>query len=167
LGCGTGIDSRYLTTNGFQVIAVDHSGEALKITGATAPLAHLGQVDIIGGLPFSRESFQVIIANLSLHYFQWSQTQNIVKDVFRCLRPGGVLLARFNSKKDVNYGATGGEEIEPGYFFVNGILKRFFDQESLMQLFQTGWKIHRLEEMEVNRYRSLKVAWEVIVEKTG
>jgi hypothetical protein len=107
----------------------------------------------------------LIIANLSLHYFRWAQTQTIVKDVYRCLRPGGVLLARFNSKKDVNYGATGGEEIELGCFFVNGALKRFFDQESLTQLFQPGWKLHSIKEMEVNRYRRVKVAWEVIVEK--
>lgn len=43
----------------------------------------------------------------------------------------GILLVQLNSTKDVNHGAVGHEEIEPGFYLVNGERKRFFDQDSI------------------------------------
>ena len=72
---------------------------------------------------------------------------------------------KLNSTKDVNHGAVGHEEIKPGFYLVNGERKRFFDQDSMDVLFETGWEIQRIQELTEGRFRETKVLWEVILEK--
>ncbi len=164
IGCGRGLDARYLTDMGCRVIAADYSGDALRIARQTAPAATMLQLDLRGGVPFRPATFQIIIASLCLHYFSWRQTQTIVAQLHTCLSNGDFLLARVNSTGDVNYGAMGHEAVEPNYFLVNGELKRFFDQASLERLFQTGWKILVMEEMKI-MHRQTKMIWELVLEK--
>lgn len=97
LDCGGGHDARFLAELGFAVIATEFSEEALELTRLRAPEARLEDVDLTRGLPFPDE---VILASLSLHYFPWHKTLQIVGDIRRCLKPGGHLLARFNSTRD-------------------------------------------------------------------
>jgi SAM-dependent methyltransferase len=165
LGCGSGHDSLYLTDQGFQVIAADFSCGALRTTCQTAAHAKVVQLDLGQGLPFPSGTSRTIVANLSLHYFSQTQTQRIVTDVRRCLRMRGILFARLNSTRDHNYRAAGHVEIEPGYFMVNGVPKRFFNQHSVQTLFRTGWRAHSVKEHVVHCYSKPKVVWEVVVEK--
>ena len=165
IGCGAGRDSRYLTDLEYEVVSIDLSGEALLVCRQVAPLATRFQVDVGHGLPFDECSFGFIVANLSLHYFDWPTTEQIFQDVRRCLTPGGLLLVRLNSTKDVNHGAVGHEEIEPKLFLVNGERKRFFDQDSIDTLFKTGWETRGIREIADGRFRETKVLWEVVVEK--
>ena len=81
LGCGTGRDSRYMAGVGYDVVSLDLSREALGICRQVAPQAAHFQVDIEHGLPFRDGSFKFILANLSLHYFDWPVTEGIVLDV--------------------------------------------------------------------------------------
>ncbi len=165
LGCGSGFDSRYLTEEGFRVISADSCTSALICTGEVATRARRVQMDLRGGLPFPNEAFQVIVANLCLHYFSWAQTHAIIEKVRRRLRVGGLLMARFNAKKDVHHGAVGHEEVEPGCYIVGGMLKHFFDDEDLKRLFDETWTIHGLEEMTIHCYSKPKVVWELVAEK--
>ncbi len=175
LGCGSGFDSRYLTGEGaetnhaFDVISADYCRSALVCTGEVAPRAKRVQMDLRGDLPFPHEMFQVIVANLCLHYFSWTQTRAIIEKVRRRLKGGGFLMARFNSKKDVHHGALGGpqghEEVEPGCYIVGGMLKHFFNDEDLRRLFAKPWIIHGLEETTIHCYSKPKVVWEIVVEK--
>jgi SAM-dependent methyltransferase len=171
LGCGSGFDSRYLAGEGvdtnhpFDVISADYCRSALACTGEVAPRAQRVQMDLRGDLPFPHEAFQVIIANLCLHYFSWAQTRAIIEKVRHRLKVSGFLIARFNSKKDVHHGALGHEEIEPGCYIVGGMLKHFFDGEDLKQLFAEDWTIHGLEEMTIHCYSKPKVVWELVAEK--
>jgi hypothetical protein len=50
---------------------------------------------------------------------------------------------------------------------VDGELKRFFDRKAVERLVGSGWAVHGLEEMTVDRYASPKVLWEVVLEKRG
>ena len=73
------------------------------------------------------------------------------------------MLCRLNSTADVHHGATGHEEIEPGYYRVNARYaecKRFFDQASVEALFARGWEVLNLQELTNHRYEQPKVAWE-------
>lgn len=164
LGCGVGLDARYLIERGYRVIATDYSHEALTIARQKVPEAITAQLDLRDGLSFPDDTFQLIIASLSLHYFSWAQTQAIVQSIHNCLRPGGFLLARVNSTRDVNHGAIGYPAVEPNYRLVRRVLKRFFDQESLDRVFQSGWKIHYQEEKVIMRYQA-KVIWEMALER--
>lgn len=64
------------------------------------------------GLPFEDNLTDIIISDLSLHYFTEEKTLEILKEIKRVLKPNGLLIFRVNSVKDVNHGAGQGIEIE-------------------------------------------------------
>jgi ubiquinone/menaquinone biosynthesis C-methylase UbiE len=165
LGCGDGHDARFLTDRGFPVIATDFSEKALEITRRTAPAAKTQNVDLTRGLPFPDASFGVIVASLSLHYFPWQQTTEILAEVRRCLQPGGRLLARFNSTRDSRYRAAEKQHIENNFYLVKGMPKRLFDKQDLDALFKENWKILSAEERTTYRYGGQKLAWEIAATK--
>lgn len=110
LGCGTGNDSLYLTSHNKKVIACDYSSVALEDVKKFIPNASTLQIDFAKGLPFNDNSFDIIVADLSLHYFDSNTTIKIMKEVKRVLTAHGILLARVNSINDINYGAGLGEK---------------------------------------------------------
>ena len=170
LGCGTGRDSRYMACMGYDVVLLDISRNALRISRQVAPQASHFQVDIQHGLPFRDGSFKFILANLSLHYFDWPVTESIVEEVKRCLNREGMLLVRLNSTEDVNHGAVGYPELAPNLFLVDGEQKRFFDRDSIRRLFTTSWRVHSLKKKNIDVdtddiNTESKVVWEVILGK--
>jgi len=165
LGCGSGQDAAWLLDAGFRVISGDYCQAALKTAAQAASEATFLQMDLRDGLPFPQEIFNIIVAGLCLHYFTWEKTQRILAEVFARLRPGGYLLARVNSIRDVHHGAVGHEEIEPGCYRVDGELKHFFDGDNLQQLFAGDWILRHLEETTIHRYRHPKIVWEIVAEK--
>ena len=161
LGCGVGLDARYLSRRGLAVVGVDFSPEALRAARRAAPAADFRLADLRDPLPFADGRFGAIVANLSLHYLRRAATERIVGEVRRCLRAGGHLLARVNSTGDVNYGAVGHPQVEPGCFVVDGVQKRFFDRADLERLFARGWDVRGLAERTVHCYGEAKVLWEL------
>jgi SAM-dependent methyltransferase len=166
LGCGGGRDTRFLTALGFDVTAVDNSPNALELCSNTAPLARVRLLDISEPLPFSDQAFTAVVASLCLHFFPWSITLKIMEEIRRCLAPGGILLLRVNSIRDFHHDAAGAEEVEPNFFVLKGMLKRFFDRDTMELLIATGWKLRSLEELQVDRYGSAKFLWEAVLEKS-
>lgn len=166
LWCGVGHDSRFLAERGLPVVAADFSEEALRLTSHAAPEAETKRLDMTFGLPFSDESFRAVAASLCLHYFPWDETVGIADEIHRCLRPGGHLLARFNSTNDEFHRDAEKEEIEAGFYLVKGTPKRLFDRESIEALFAEGWKVVGAEERTTSRFRGSKTLWEGAVKKT-
>ena len=101
-------------------------------------------------------------------YNIWNKTDtqwlNRIRDV---LAPGGLFIARFNSVRDVNFGATGHPEIEPRYHLVDGQPKRFFDRADVRGMLGHGWRIHALRHRYTYRYTTRKALWEVVCSKDG
>ena len=165
LGCDTGGDTAWLCEQGFDVVAGDIALTALRRCASAAPGARLLQFDLRSPLPFADDAFSAVVASLCLHYFDWSTTGRAVAEVRRCLKPGGLLLFRANSVRDVNHGANEGVEIEPGLRRVHGTYseeKRFFDQPDLERLFARGsWTWLSCRETTIARYAAPKVAWEL------
>jgi SAM-dependent methyltransferase len=166
LGCGEGRTCQYLAENGFRhLTALDLSDEALRICQRHVPRVTPLQHDIRTPLPFPDGYFHLVIASLSLHYYPWSITLAIVREIARCVPMGGMLFARLNSLHDLNFGAVGHPEIEPHLLLVNGELKRFFDQASIEELFADGWTVQALEEMTITTRTAPKVLWEVVLQR--
>jgi SAM-dependent methyltransferase len=164
LGCGAGEDARFLSRRGFAVVAADFSDRALEITGRRAPGVETRRVDLAEGLPSPDAHFGVVIASLSLHYFPWPKTVEILEDVRRCLVPGGHLLARLNSTNDPRYAAARKQEIGPHFYLVDGSPKRLFDRDDIVRL-SSDWKIEGAEERTTSRYGYGKVLWEIVARK--
>lgn len=165
LGCGSGNDTKYLLDRGHSVIACDYSEEAIANIKAKMPKAEASVFDMRDGMPYRDAEFQVIVSDLSIHYFTWAITVEIVKEMHRILGEGGFLLLRVNSTKDLNYGAGKGALIEDNYYCDGGIYKRFFDAGQLDDLFRDGWEIRRKREMTLHRYELAKQLWELLVRK--
>ncbi|HYH05311.1 MAG TPA: class I SAM-dependent methyltransferase, partial [Bacillota bacterium] len=75
LGCGFGNDTLYLTERGYRVISCDYSVEALQRLKYFIANPETRHFDMTEGLPFDEGSSNVVIADLSLHYFAWHDTQ--------------------------------------------------------------------------------------------
>ena len=164
VGCGAGHNTKLLVEHGFEVTAIDFSERALDLCRREAPGARVEWVDLRNGLPFASESFELTVADLSLHYFEWDLTAAMVHDIASRLVPEGVFAARFNSTNDTNYGAGAGTPVEgdPNLLRVGGIEKRFFTRACLRTLFGPPWAIVAFEEKATTRFGSPKVLWELV-----
>lgn len=159
LGCGSGIDTKILLKNGFSVCSADFSEEALHVMKQLVPQASPLKMDMTEKFPFQDDTFDVVVADLSLHYFEWALTRQIVGEIERVLKKYGLILARFNSDKDYGYGNDNGKTIESGLRLVDGRIKRFFSEKNLDDLFKT-WEVFYKQENITERYSRPKVYWE-------
>lgn len=166
LGCGAGHETQALTRWGYRVVAADFSKGALELTRRRAPRAETRNLDLTRRLPFPDAHFGVVVASLSLHYFPWRRTEQILEEIRRCLLPGGHLLARLNSTRDAQYATADKEEIGPHFYLVRGHPKRLFDRDDVDALFSPGWRLEHADEQTTNRYGNDKTLWEVVAKTT-
>jgi len=158
LGSGSGNNVFHFLKKGKMVIACDQSEVAIDLIKKNFPDVMGAECfNMLDGLPFEDNSFEIVCADLCLHYFTEADTLAILKEIKRVMTPGGYLFARVNSVKDVNHGAGKGFEIEPGlYKTVDGTYKRFFDYTAVKKFF-ADYKLVRCEEAKMLRYVQEKI----------
>lgn len=165
LGCGRAYCSNYLFNNGFRnIVACDFSEEVLKIVNKENLFLKTLLFDMGNGLPFENDSIDVIIADLSLHYFDLSTTTFVFDEIYRVLKDDGYLIARVNATNDKLHIPDNAEEIEKNFFYDGNIYKRFFDKQDFETLLK-NFEIHNLEQKNMNRYEKPKILWEFCVKK--
>lgn len=162
IGCGLGNDTLYLLNRGFNVISCDFSEKALNKLMSLNSNVKTKCFNIKDGLPFEDKSVNIIISDLSLHYFPWVETEYILTEFYRVLDNNGKIFCRVNSTKDINYGAGIGLEIEENFYINNGNSKRFFDKNQIYQLFK-NWTIKNIVETSISRYGSDKIIWDLAI----
>ena len=135
LGCGIGADTLYLLEKGYKVLSTDFSNEALQSIKNNIPNSKTMYLDMRDNFPFEENSYSIIVADLSLHYFDNETTIHIMNEIKRILSNNGILLARVASVNDFNFGAGEGEELEKNYYFEGAYTKRFFDLEDVNKYF--------------------------------
>ena len=135
LGCGIGADTLYLLEKGYKVLSTDFSNEALQSIKNNIPNSKTMYLDMRDKFPFEDNSYSIIVADLSLHYFDNETTIHIMNEIKRILSNNGILLARVASVNDFNFGAGEGEELEKNYYFEGAYTKRFFDLEDVNKYF--------------------------------
>lgn len=165
LGCGWGDDTAVLTAAGLAVTAVDLSDALLAQARQRVPGATFLQQDLCDPWPLDHAG--VILASLSLHYFDWVQTQALIRRAAGVLGPDGLLVCRLNSSRDVCYGAlgrlAGHRRIEPGLYHVHGSPKRFVSAADVDRLF-AGWRVlHRRHRVSL-RFGLPKALWELVLQ---
>ena len=168
LGCGNGDDTNYLINKGFTVVSTDFSKSAIEKVSQINENTFL--FDISKKEEWDKlksKSFSVVIANLSLHYFDSQTTMMIMKEIKRVLAPNGILIARVNTNLDKGFGAGDGEELEENFYKnpERGIDKRFFTIEDAMKYFSlVGQPDIRLK--TITYIGKEKQIFEIIVGKT-
>lgn len=166
LGCGIGNDTLYLINKGKKVISVDFSRDALHILKENIPVAFTIEMDMAKEYTLEKNSADVIVANLSLHYFDTKTTEHIISNIKDTLKEDGLLIFRVNSVNDINYDANHGEEIEKHYYKTSNIHKRFFDKNDI-EFFFAEWQIMYCKEEEIctSIHSTPKHLWECVVKK--
>ena len=166
LGCGIGNDTLYLINKNKKVISVDFSEKALQILKKNIPAAQTVKMDIENNYKLKQNSVDLIIANLSLHYFNEEKMFDIIDKIRDTLKTDGILIFRVNSINDSNYGSNSEFEIENHYYKFLDINKRFFDVDDIKYFFK-GWDILYCKEEEITTtiHSSPKILWECVVKR--
>ena len=164
LGCGTGTNLPALLEMDARVSAADLSGEAVALVQAHfgGRLQRVDCFDMCSGFPYEDASFDVVVADLSLHYFRWSDTQAILGGIGRILRSGGRLIARVHALKNLQ--EVPPQQIEAHYYIVDGIPRRYFTREEIETLL-SDWKLLEMQERAIHRYGRVKHVLEFSAQK--
>ena len=161
LGCGvTGNNTLYLLEKGKKVISCDFAEEALNVVKIIKGSKTL-KFDMLDVFPFEDNFTYLVIADLSLHYFKEKDTNRIIKEIKRVLKPNGYLFFRLNSTNSTEYNKiieNGEKEIEPNLFFSKNMEKRFFDEKDINKFFK-DFKIIFLKEENMARWCPDKIVW--------
>lgn len=173
LGCGTGRDTEVLVAAGLPVVALELLPDQLAQARERVPAgAVFHQQDVRAPFPVGEHGageVGAVLASLSLHYFSWPETLALAARIRRALAPGGLLLCRLNSVRDVHHGAGGDhpriDPADPRFVRFEGWDKRFFERADVERMFASGWEWIGLEERTVMRYELPKVLWEAALRR--
>ena len=122
MGAGLGQDSVYFATHGYDVTSTDL---VLDTSLAMPETVKREQIDISQPFPYGNAQFDVAYAHLALHYFDNATTQQVFREIYRVLKPGGMLAFLANSTSDPE--CSTGVRLEDNYYETAGTKKRYFD----------------------------------------
>lgn len=164
LGCGNGANEDYLKKIDIFPFACDISHNAIKIMNELHPRCETRVVDISEKLPYDDKQINLIIADLSLHYFDRETTIKIVEELKRILNYNGVIIGRVNAirgiKKDKKFA-----EIEENYYDENGCFRRYFSREDIGKFFY-GFNVLVNRETITSKYGNKKYIIEFLIQKS-
>lgn len=149
LGCGEGNDSIYFAEQGHEVVATDVADSIVHQNAHryNHPKLRFVQQDTSQPFTFPGDSFDVVYARLSLHYFTDAVTRRIFAEIARILKPGGKLCFMCKSTDDRLYGK--GKQIEPDifesdhvrHFFSEAYAKDLLKQDFIIKTIESGKEI--------------------------
>lgn len=145
LGCGVGNDSAFFAQNVGSVVGTDFSD--VTIANNTKRYSQLKNLEFIvhdtsQAFDFADESFDVVYARLSLHYFPDELMRQIFAEIHRVLTPGGKLFFMCKSTEDSIYGE--GRLIENDMFEREGHVRHFFSEQYSRDLLADKFMIHSI-----------------------
>jgi SAM-dependent methyltransferase len=152
LGCGTGNDVVRLEQEGFSVIGLDFSLEALgqakpKVSGGAFVRADMATL-----LPFATDAFDAVMSNVSVHMFADAVTRRLFAEVGRITSPAGSFVFHVNSTEDAilrRQGRPPVKSIEENYVLEpDGQTMHFFSGDYLRDLL-AGWGQLRLAHVTI------------------
>jgi len=143
IGCGTGLFAgRYFESGGF-VTGIDISSGMIERASLNHPYAAF----VIGNaeyLPFADESFEAVASLLAFSYLQ--NPVNMLKDVYRVLKPGGSVALCTLGKSLLTSGVPAlyrlGEHLNLKRVGVGTFNEHYYTEEELSSLFSQAGFVH-------------------------
>ncbi|MBW3003403.1 class I SAM-dependent methyltransferase [Candidatus Woesearchaeota archaeon] len=118
LGCGTGRNTLFFAQEGFLVYALDASKTGISITKKKAEKLGLRNINYkvadMKHTSYPDNYFDAVICVFVLSHGLLKDNQEAVDEIYRILKPKGMLVTEFMSIKDASYGR--GKEIEANTF---------------------------------------------------
>lgn len=148
LGDGQGQDGRFFATKGHEVLSTDISEDAMslnkeKIETSSIKNITVDKLDLTKKFNFKNESFDVVYAHLSIHYFSEKITKQIFNEIYRVLKKNGIAAIFVNSVNDPEFNL--GKRLEQELFDIDGYVKRFFSVYS-MRYFARDFEVLLLDD---------------------
>lgn len=171
LGCGVGRHALLLAEQGLEVEAVDGSANGLAVLRDSAAARgqalglHEGLAD---ALPFADASFDYVLSWNVIHHGTLGDLGRRFGEVWRVLKPGGLMQATVLSTRDSNYGI--GRAIAPGTFVRDRSEEKghphcYCDAPTLVGLL-AGFELLTLSQ-QVQERRAGSHHWHIIAERRG
>ena len=147
VGCGAGRHLLYLAQNGFEVHGFDFSDSAIsglaeKLDGVDYD-ADVRVADFSEDFPYEDGHFDAVLAFRSIHHADLETINHSVDEIFRVLKPSGVVYVQVPSyEKLVELKESGEEfeEVEPGTNIPlegpeEGVPHHNFRREEVLEIF--------------------------------
>ena len=151
LGAGQGKVSEIFYELGHDVTAVDISDVPLATIRGRLPYVKTLKHDMRNPLPFMNDDFDVVVANLSLHYFARAKTHEIITEIKRVLKSGGYLIGCVLPEGEYENSVKNGfkyEKLDENFYLEDGKKPiRFFSDADFEEFFiksGTGGKFEKV-----------------------
>ena len=101
LGCGAGVDSKYLAKNGFKVIAVDNSSDAIKQAKKTCKELSVKVVkaDIVN-FKIEPDKYSLIISWNTLPFLRKKEAKKVLESIKKGLKKEGLFIFSIFGEND-------------------------------------------------------------------
>lgn len=153
LGCGIGQYSKILMEYGYDVTSADISDIALnKVKEFNDTIV---KVDMQKQLPFEDKQFDLVFANLSIHYFSNQDTKKLMLEIKRILKDNGLFVGSVNGIQGFEKIKNTAIELEPHFYLNKQKYIRLFDQKDLKNYLRI-FDVLTIEEKETTRFKHQK-----------
>lgn len=153
LGCGIGQYSKWFMENGYEVVSSDISKIALeKVKEFNSIIAN---VDMREKLPFEDNKFDVVFANLSIHYFSDLDTKNLMNEIKRILKKDGLFIGSVNGIQGLEKIKATAQELDYHYYYNKDKYIRLFDVDDVKKYLNI-FDIIKIDERETIRFEHKK-----------
>ena len=164
LGWGIGQYTNYFIEKEYDVVATDISKKALDYLSNKNPKIKTVLQDMTDKFKFNDNEFDIVFANLSIHFFNEEDTQKLLNEIHRILKPNGLFIGSVNSTSAYEFIKDHVTEIEKNYYASNGRNVRLFDEPQFEKYFNKFAKVV-LNEVVETRFNHSKNMWEFIYRK--
>ena len=153
LGCGIGQYTKELMSYGYEVTSADISNIALEKVKEFND--NIVKVDMKEELPFSENEFDLVFANLSIHYFSDEDTKKLMLEIKRILKEDGLFIGSVNGIQGYEKIKDTAVELEKHYWFNKNKYVRLFDKDDLEKYLDI-FDVLNIEEKETVRFNHKK-----------
>ena len=171
LGCGVGRHALLFAEHGFDVAGIDGSPAGLAVVRETAAARglsvslHKGLAD---ALPYPDAGFDYVLSWNVIHHGTLGDLGRRLGEIWRVLRPAGLLQATVLSTRDANYGI--GRAIAPDTFVIDQVERKghphcYCDAATLVGLL-AGFDLLTLSQ-QLQERRPGSHHWHIIAERCG
>lgn len=153
LGCGIGQFSKWFMENGYEVVSSDISNIALEKVKKFNN--NVVKVDMREKLPFIDNQFDIVFANLSIHYFSDTDTKSLMNEIRRILKKDGLFIGSVNGIQGLEKIKETAKELDFHYYLNKDKYIRLFDTQDV-EKYLNVFDIIRIEERESIRFERKK-----------
>ena len=154
LGCYIGQYTKKIMSHGYIVVSADISKISLNVVKEFNN--NVIEIDMQNPLPFDDNKFDMVFANLSIHYFDDETTKKLMSVIKRILKKASLFIESVNGIQGLKVIKDTSTEIEPHYYYNKNKYIRLFDKSDLKK-YLSLLQIIEMSKKEIIRFNNQKL----------